>query len=490
MSTRNKKRPHFSIKFHILSTMIALTVIMLAILWALQGIFFDTIFKLTKESDVRRASGLISENIESNDIASLISKVAVEYNICLKVYDPVDEIDIYDEHFLNDCALHRLDSHTELFHSWYEKALENDGEYSEIFPLSVVREYFDSDFDEDLSKNEAKECVFSTRLVSDDDGNVYMLIINAPIAPMTSTTRIIRIILIIVSVIFCVISLLISYILTRRLSKPIEKITESARNLKIGDYNVRFEENGPIEVMELAKTLNSTATQLDNADRLQKELIANISHDLRTPLTMISGYSEVMRDIPGENTPENMQVIIDETARLNSLVNDLLDVSKLQSGTHKINIQRISLTKAIRDTVKRYERLTSHNGYKITFVCENDEEIFVNADETRLLQVVYNLINNAINYTGEDKCVTVRQDVLDDTVRISVIDTGEGISEENLPLIWDRYYKVDKVHKRAILGTGLGLSIVKNILLLHNSRFGVSSEVGTGSVFWFEFKIV
>ena len=111
------------------------------------------------------------------------------------------------------------------------------------------------------------------------------------------------------------------------------------------------------------------------------------------------------------------------------------------------------------------------------------------ADETRLLQVIYNLVNNAINYTGEDKTVTIRQDVLDGVVRISVIDTGEGISEENLPLVWDRYYKIDKVHKRAILGTGLGLSIVKNILVLHQSRFGVSSEVGKGACFWFEFKI-
>ena len=131
--------------------------------------------------------------------------------------------------------------------------------------------------------------------------------------------------------------------------------------------------------------------------------------------------------------------------------------------------------------------MLEHKGYKILF--EHDCEVFVIADETRLLQVVYNLINNAINYTGEDKTVTVKQEVVGDVVRVSVIDTGEGISEENLPLIWDRYYKVDKVHKRAILGTGLGLSIVKNILLLHNSRFGVASEVGKGSIFWFEFKI-
>jgi signal transduction histidine kinase len=112
------------------------------------------------------------------------------------------------------------------------------------------------------------------------------------------------------------------------------------------------------------------------------------------------------------------------------------------------------------------------------------------ADEIRLLQVIYNLINNAINYTGVDRTVTVKQTVENGIVRISVCDTGDGIKEEDLPLIWDRYYKVDKIHRRAVVGTGLGLSIVKNILLAHGSRFGVSSELKRGSIFWFEFKIV
>ena len=248
-----------------------------------------------------------------------------------------------------------------------------------------------------------------------------------------------------------------------------------------------FDEKGPQEICELASALNSATGELKKLSATQKELIANISHDLRTPLTMISGYSEVMRDFPDEVTPENMQIIIDETSRLNSLVNDLLTVSKLQSGTQSINPTKISLTNAVIETVKRYEKLLEHKNYFVTF--DYSCEVFVIADETRLLQVVYNLVNNAINYTGEDRTVRIVQEVDGDVVRISVIDSGEGISEENLPLIWDRYYKIDKVHKRAINGTGLGLSIVKNILLLHGSRFGVSSEIGVGSTFWFEFKI-
>ena len=202
---------------------------------------------------------------------------------------------------------------------------------------------------------------------------------------------------------------------------------------------------------------------------------------------MIEGYAEVMRDIPGENSPENVQVIIDETQRLSELVNDLLDLSKIRSGSKKMEVVRVALTELVRETLCRYEKLTEHNGYHIAFVADGTAEIY--ADRTMILQVVYNLINNAINYTGADKRVTVTQTIRDGRVRIGVADTGEGIDREQLPMIWDRYYKVDRVHRRAMIGTGLGLSIVKGILELHGASYGVESTKGKGSFFWFEFPL-
>ena len=118
-----------------------------------------------------------------------------------------------------------------------------------------------------------------------------------------------------------------------------------------------------------------------------------------------------------------------------------------------------------------------------------DGKVQVKADEYKIYQVIYNLINNAINYTGKDKTVWVRQKISGDKVRIEVTDSGDGIAKEALPYVWDRYYKVDKTHKRAVMGTGLGLSIVKNILELHHAGYGVVSEPGCGSTFWFELKI-
>ena len=166
----------------------------------------------------------------------------------------------------------------------------------------------------------------------------------------------------------------------------------------------------------------------------------------------------------------------------------MLDVSKLQAGVLQLEKRVYNLTESINGVMERYVKLKEQDQYQIQFLSE--ERVFVCADEYKIFQVLYNLINNAINYTGEDKKVVVEQIVKDGKVRIEVRDTGAGIPEEELDNVWERYYKVDKVHKRAIQGTGLGLSICKNILKLHQAEYGVESRQGCGSTFWFELEIV
>lgn len=471
--------------------MALLVVVMLTILWLTQSVFLSHIYRYTKKNETDRAASIIVDNINNENLNSLIEKISSEYDLCAEVIRyPGDKEILYDSHFLNDCIVHKLQLEDTLLDFWYDMAQESGGKYTDIVPRDKFREFYDpDDFHGDVPRRGGDaNCVISVSIAETSDGDSVMVVLNSFVLPVDATVKTLRLQLIVITIVMLASAFLIAYILSRRLSLPIEKINKEAKNLACANYEVTFPQEGPIEISELADTLNYTAKELSKVDAMQKELIANISHDLRTPLTMISGYSEVMRDIPGENTPENMQVIIDETARLSSLVNDLLDVSRFQSGTQKLNISRFNLTESVKSVIKRYDKLISHNGYIINFVY--DEDVFINADEVRILQVIYNLINNAINYTGEDKTVTVKQEVKDGIVRISVIDTGEGIAEKDLPLIWDRYYKVDKVHKRAHIGTGLGLSIVKNILLLHGSRFGVSSEVGKGSNFWFEFKVL
>ncbi len=178
---------------------------------------------------------------------------------------------------------------------------------------------------------------------------------------------------------------------------------------------------------------------------------------------------------------------MDEATRLTSLVNDVLDVSKLENGMEGLNLSSFSLTLCVETTVKRMNGMLASDGYEISF--EAEEEICVNADKSKIDRAFYNLLINAVNYTGDSKKIHVEQTTGEHAVRISVTDSGEGISPEELPAIWDRYYKSAKPHRRGVTGTGLGLSIVKKIVELHGGRYGVESTLGYGSTFWFELLI-
>ena len=302
---------------------------------------------------------------------------------------------------------------------------------------------------------------------------------------MSATTRTLRIQLTILTALMLLLAAGFAVLLSRKISRPVIQINDSAKELAKGEYH-RYKGKSYREIRELDETLSDVSVELQKSEALKRELLANVSHDLRTPLTMITAYAEAMRDLPGENSPENVQVIIDEANHLNALVNDLLDLSKHQAGVQKLSKERFSITGLVRETLERYTKLREQEGYEITF--EASEEAFVEADRMKISQVIYNLINNAVNYTGKDKTVEIVQTVSEESVTLSVRDTGEGIPEEQLGLVWERYYKLDKTHKRAAVGTGLGLSIVKNILDMHGAQYGVQSKVGEGSVFWFRLR--
>ena len=245
-------------------------------------------------------------------------------------------------------------------------------------------------------------------------------------------------------------------------------------------------------MIELAEALNHARDELSKTDRMQKDLIANVSHDFKTPLTMIKGYASMIMEISGdvpEKRNKHAQVIVDEADRLTSLVNDVLDLSKISSGIEALKETVFDMSSYVEETLKRFDYLKETKGYH--FVTEIEDGLFTAGDEMKLGQVLYNLIGNAVNYTGEDQTVYVRlkQDTAT-TFRFSVTDTGKGIKPSEIPEIWDRYYRSTDTHKRPVRGTGLGLSIVKTILERHEFVFGVDSEVGKGSTFYVVFPLV
>lgn len=292
----------------------------------------------------------------------------------------------------------------------------------------------------------------------------------------------------IITAFLIVISLILSIITSGSIGKPISTITNSAERLAKGEYNINFDGGKFTETRQLAKTLNYASSEISKIDELQRDLIANVSHDLRTPLTMIKAYAEMIRDLSGdrkEKREEHLKIIIDETDRLALLVNDMLDLSKLENGSQTLNYSTFDLNSKLRDIIERYKGLSAVSGYTIHF--DNTETAIVKCDMVKIEQVIYNLINNAVNYTGEDKQIFIEQSVDDEFVKISIRDTGKGISEENMHQIFDKYYRCEKT-RREVVGTGLGLSIVKAILKKHNFPFGVQSTIGIGTTFWFKVK--
>ncbi len=279
-------------------------------------------------------------------------------------------------------------------------------------------------------------------------------------------------------------------LLSSLIARPVTEVTEEAKELARGNYDLNIRTDYFFsEIAELSEALDAARVQVSKADRVQRELIANVSHDFKTPLTMIKAYASMIREISGENKEKrdaHAQIIIDEADRLSALVSDVLDLSRLRAGETETQTV-FDLSEEVRGILSRFDYLTETQGYKIEAVI--DDDLVVRAERSRIGQVVYNLVGNAVNYTGEDKRVRVKLLRTGEMARLEVIDSGHGIPEEEVDTIWDRYYRSEQTHKRPVQGSGLGLSIVKNILLQHGAPFGVISEVGKGSCFWAEFRL-
>lgn len=425
-----------SLKWKIFTFLLGFSSLLLLVLWLFQTVFLSDMYKLIRKSEINKAVVLVEQNIDSPNLYNILKQLDEEKAIFVV---PANEFTAPTNPMPDDKNRPRSETLTQV-----------------------------------------KEFVLQ-------DGKTLSLTFHAMITPVNATITTLQMQLYLITVIMLLLSVLLALLISGRISRPIINLNNSAKLLAKGKYETHFSAKGFLEITELSDTLNLAANELSKVENLRRELMANISHDLRTPLALIYSYAEMMHDFPMEITPAQTQIIMDETKRLTSLVNDVLDVSQLQTGWVELNLQKYNVSNSIKETTNRMATLLKKDGYEIIF--EYDKEIVINADEVKITQVFYNLLLNAINYSGDDKKVTIRQTVIDDYIKIEIIDSGDGIASEDLPYIWDRYYKVDKHHKRSVTGTGLGLSIVKKILDLHHAEYGVESTLGGGSNFWFKLKI-
>ncbi|MDD3428492.1 MAG: HAMP domain-containing sensor histidine kinase [Oscillospiraceae bacterium] len=316
--------------------------------------------------------------------------------------------------------------------------------------------------------------------------NGYIIIVSQNLERISQAVDVLKRQLALVSAIVIVIALLAGYWFSGWFSRPLSSLSNAAREIATGNYRVRVDIDQQDEIGILAQDFNFMAEQVCKTDNLQKELMANISHDLRTPLTLIKGYAETIRDLNGENPvkrQEQLNIIVDETDRLSGLVNSVMELSKLSSGAEKPVLVSFDISEMCEEIGYRYQGICESHGYRLQF--ETVGERYVNADPNLISRVMYNLLGNALNHIGEDGRLILRlTDTKEGSVRIEVTDHGCGIDTADLPYIFDRYFRSRADSGK--IGTGLGLSIVKAILVGHGCPFGVTSTVGEGSTFWFE----
>jgi len=435
------------------------------LLWFSENIIFSLLYR---NYQINKMNNIIEEfNFSNKDTYVLAEQLAYENEVCIKVIDN-NYVAFNFNTLQKGCVLNNNDK---IINNKIKKFILSD-KASDYFNITNY-------------KTDTKGILYAFKTNSK---NVFIY------SNLENVSSFIKLfqgqkIYFILLIILC--SVLISFFLANKITKPIREITKKAKSLGEGKYDTKFPKNGVLEIEELSKTLEEVQKELSKSDELKRDLMANVSHDLKTPLTMIKAYAEMIKDISHKEPKkmnEHLDIIMEETDRLTILVNDILELSKVQNDSYMYNYEEYDLIKEIKGIIKRYSVMKELEEYK--FILDLPKKVIVKADKNKINQVMYNLLNNAINYTGKDKIVKIKVTKENKDYLVEIIDTGKGIKKDELSYIWDKYYKNEKNHRRNVVSTGLGLSIVKEILNKHNFEYGVTSEINKGSVFYFKINML
>lgn len=463
-----------SIRFKLWGAMVLIIATALILIYILGVVLLEKQYLKKKVDDITGIVSTITSQLKDEDydnLSSYLYELALKNNICIDISNSSGSSVIYNEGLGKNCFMHSTFGNKYKFlNTIYES------------PNSIVMT--------NVNDKASEIGYLVSGIHKTESGLDYTLIVTASLAPIKETTAIIASQLMSISLIVLIFATILSFAISIYITKPIKKLNTAIGKVTTGDLDTSVIVNGNDEIAQLSNNFNYMVKQISTTNAIQKELVANVSHDLKTPLTMIKGYAELIKDITGddkEKRKNQLDIIVEESDRLSLLVSDITDLSLLQSGIKKINIEEFCITQLVTSVINRFDYYTQNFDYKfITNV--PSETIVVSADKTRIEQVLYNLINNAVAHIGIDKTIIVsltQSHTPNSLVKIEIIDHGEGINPDELTLIWDRYYKPFRTAQNESKGTGLGLSIVKTILTAHNVPFGVSSALNKGSNFWF-----
>ena len=454
-----------SLRANLLIYFLIFSAIILGFLYFFQIVFFNTYYKINQTNALEQTVNSIEKNIDKENADIIFNELSLNNEVCIQIVK--DEELIYYSDNYKHCAGKDNNALTVITNSF----------------LNSDKKYLKVEFVNNRYNN--KSLVYGKKLKND----IYVFA-NSSLEPMDKSINLLKGQFLYVALTVLLLSFIISYYFSRRIADPILKINLSAKKLADKSSEAKFTcETEVFELKELAETLNNAAKELSKTEELRKEFLANVSHDLKIPLTMIEAYAASARDLNYNNKKKrerDLNIIIDEAERLNMLVNDILLLSKMENKTTNLNLEDINIRKEI-ETILEHFAIYKNDGY--TFEFNEKEDYIITADKKGIERVIYNLINNAINYTGEDKKVKITFEKDQDILTINIIDTGKGIEEEDKKLVWNKYFRINKRHRRTTVGTGLGLSIVKEILEEHKFEYGIKSKLNKGSCFYFKCKI-
>ena len=475
------------------------TALIFTVLWLLQTVFIQSFYNDMLISNTKAAANKITASYSDENISSIIDDMSLNNSILIYITDCDNNI-IYCSDQFKGLA---MKNHGRQFPD-KDNAFPSAGDINEPDGKHIIDgvrhqgayrslpEGYD-EFAEALSVSDSGVYestedglyIYGTYIESNGEKNI--LYISTTLDAVGSAVDIIRVQLIWGTVISLITGFILAWFIAKSFARPVAKLTEKAEHIGEDDFPEDFRKGFCSELDELNDVLDETSDKLNKSRSFQRELLANVSHDLRTPLTMIKGYAEMVRDISRTDEQQcnaDIEVIVRESDRLSAMVNEILEYSEMQSAEFRPEFDDVDLSSVVGRVCGNFESLYSREGGHIETDIESD--IIVNGNAGKLERAVYNLLDNAVRHNGDSKVINVALKSENGTATLSITDHGSGIPEQELENIWDRYYTYRQRNKKGV--SGLGLAIVRQIAGMHGGKCKASSIQGEGSTFTITLK--
>ena len=491
-----KEKRFLSIKVKFLAIYVGLLLVILIIISSVLPKIFTQHFVTEKTQELENTHQIIAAVLENEDFIQseeayrVLQTAAEASQICIWVCTPVDEnltyISVFGSNPVTKDEQIDFNQFTDTEKLLVKSVLEGDtlsnviGAFPSAFQGNTISIGYPQAYVETASMRIGNS---SQTMQVTKTGAVFLHISMSGI--VVASRRLLQIVLVVMLLIVLTSTLLTSLMGTNILV-PVQQMKDSAAAISKGDYSQEVQVAANDEIGQLAEAFNEMTRDLSQMEMLQKDFIANISHDFRSPLTSIKGYVEAMLDgtIPQDQYQKYLQIVLDEANRLTKMTNNVLDLTKMENGQIELNRRVFDVNEMIVGLALTLEQRVEDQKIDIRFQFLQ-EKLYVNADFDLIQRVVYNLLDNALKFTEPGDSITVETSIVSKKAHVSVADTGCGIEAEALPHVFDRFNKGDKSRGKNKMGTGLGLAIAKQIIVNHGDDITVTSRLGEGTKFSF-----